>query len=114
MKTLDTYRNTIEQQPACSTDGFAHALARARQGDDAARRQILGSCLRLALARVEGRSPECGEDELFALIQDANAALEEALANFAGSSLSDFMQHAQHRVDRCLDDLLGQSTQEGA
>src|ERR1700680_898887 len=62
---LDTYKRTVGEQPSCDDAWFAEALDRARAGETEARRQICGSCLRIALTAAERRWNRRSEEDLF-------------------------------------------------
>src|SRR5688572_26948764 len=101
-QTLDYYRSVIEQQPHCDDAWLTERLARTRAGDDTARREILGSYLRLALTCVQTTS--LSEVDPSELIEEANAGLEEGLRAFRGQTTAELeaclRQHVQARLAR--------------
>ena len=102
---LGEYRRVVDQQPACDEAWFAERLTRLRSGDEAAGREISGSCLRLALRLAEEMPNPPASWSLLDLIQEANAGLVEGLASFTGTSAADFLQHARQTITRRLDSL---------
>ena len=98
---LEAYRRIVADQPICDERLFAEALARYRSGEESAARVISASFLRLALEMAEPRSAG-GESRLFDLIQEANAGLMEAIADFTGGNLQEFLPFARDRIERRL------------
>ncbi|HZT78817.1 MAG TPA: hypothetical protein VFA26_01235 [Gemmataceae bacterium] len=99
---IETYCRIVAEQPVCEDTWFAEAWPRASAGDDAARREISGSCLRLALAVAQERWDHRDEGEFLELIQDANAALWGALDNFPGGKAEEFLRHAEQVIRQRL------------
>ena len=95
---LTKYKAVVAAQPLLDDGWFGQALAQSRQGDDEARRRILGSGLRLALDIAETMAPEQTEIPFWDLVQEANGALTRSLDQFAGSLADDFTAHADHNI----------------
>lgn len=100
---IQVYRTQITGQTACADPWFADALIRSRTGDEAAVREISGRCLAYVLDAVERHFPNRDEDELFNIIQDANAALLRAIESFPGNSAAEFFAHLDAELRRELD-----------
>lgn len=106
---LAEYRAVIQSQPECEDSWLGDSLARARAGDDEARRRILGSFLRLALERAEARVPASGRLELFDLIQEANAGLNHGLATFDGQTVGELESWLRDSVERAITNTIHES-----
>jgi DNA-directed RNA polymerase sigma subunit (sigma70/sigma32) len=91
-----TYKAMVEKQPSLDDSWFVAALAQARQGNEEARRRILGSGLRLTLAVAEVLASTRSDLSFWDLIQEANVALTHSLDQFTGSFVKDFVT----QVDR--------------
>jgi hypothetical protein len=99
MNAQEVYRRKIQQTAELDDSWFGAALVASRAGDDAARRKISGSSLRHVLRVVEGRS---GGEHVLESVQDANAAVLEAIRSFTGATVAEFLPH----VERCVNDKL--------
>lgn len=102
---LDTYKRTVGEQLSCDDAWFPEALDRARAGETEARGRICGSCLRIALTAAERRWDRRSEQDLFDLVEEANAAVAEAVTSFTGSGAGEFLHHVEGAVTRRLDGL---------
>lgn len=100
---LQDYRTQIHELPECADSWFPEALTRYRAGDEEARRQILGSCLRVALQLAEERRGPDSTDDVFDLIEEANRGVTQALRTFSGTSAEDFLRHVTDTVNARLD-----------
>jgi hypothetical protein len=99
---MSIYRQRIRELPACSADWFTEALARARAGDEMARRTIQGGCGSRVLSVVEARYANATDEELLGLVQDANVALERVVETFSGESVEEFLPHLDAAIERQL------------
>jgi DNA-directed RNA polymerase sigma subunit (sigma70/sigma32) len=95
---LETYRRIVAEQPVCEANWFADALGQYRAGDEAAARNISGSCLRFALQMAEERAADTRNCQLFDLIEEANGGLMEAITTYNGSDFGEFLQFAQQKI----------------
>jgi DNA-directed RNA polymerase specialized sigma subunit len=104
-RPLRTYYSAIESLPPRLFNDvqFVDALRKARSGDDEARRRISEGFLKLALSTAFELRVRRPERDTMHLVQEANAALWEAILAFEGASLRDFAFYAQARIrDRLL------------
>jgi DNA-directed RNA polymerase sigma subunit (sigma70/sigma32) len=92
------YKSMIETQPLLDDGWFGLALALARQGDDEARRRILGSGLRLTLPVAEALAAGRTDIPFWDLVQEANFALTQSLHHFTGSLAGDFAAQVERDV----------------
>ena len=106
--SFDTYKRIIVQEPSLEDSWFSEALEKCRAGDEAAQRQIVGSCLKAALQVVEGKATGQNEAGFFDLVQEANAALSEAVANFPGGKAQEFLLYAEQTVHSRLEKFTAQ------
>ena len=90
---LESYRNQVCGLPELEDHWFPEALTRARQGDDEARRRILGCGLKTALQIAEEEREE-KDLETLDLVEEANRGLTKALTTFQGSTAEEFLRHA--------------------
>lgn len=95
---LTQYKSVVDAQPPLDDGWFAEALSQTRRGDDEARRRILGSGLRLALAVAESVAPTRPDVPFWDLVQEANAALTRSLERFAGGAAADFAAQADRDI----------------
>lgn len=100
---FETYRRIVLGEPALESGWFTDVIARAKTGDDDARRQIMGCSLRtgLGLASVvyaELSALKRREMDLFDLVEEANAELDAALARFTGTAVDDFLCHIAEAI----------------
>lgn len=100
MDPIEVYRQKVSLLPDLDDSWFGQALAAARAGDDEARRRISGSSLRVALAATERRVLV---GDLLDSVQEANAAIHEAIDTFASDTVADYCTHLEERVSRRLD-----------
>jgi DNA-directed RNA polymerase sigma subunit (sigma70/sigma32) len=92
------YKSMVETQPLLDDGWFGPALAQARQGDEEARRRIVGSSLRLALPVAEVLAAARTDLPFWDLVQEANVALTHSLQQFTGSLAGDFAAQAERDV----------------
>jgi DNA-directed RNA polymerase specialized sigma subunit len=103
--TLELYRTAIAGQPECADPAFSEWLRRYRAGDEAAGRELAGSCLGLALALAESFPDSPPGFTVLDLVQEANAGLVEALHTFTGATAGEFVDHARNTIAAWLNDL---------
>lgn len=89
---IEDYRSRIRELPESDDSWFPEALAQARQGNDDARRRLLGSGLRTALRIAEDLRGEDDPDFLD-FVEEANRGLAQALKSFQGSTADEFHRH---------------------
>lgn len=81
---LEQYQGQIEQQPTCEETWFQEQWRNSQSGNEAAGRNISGSCLRLALRIAQQRAVQFPERDLVDFVEEANAGLMEAVLSFGG------------------------------
>jgi len=87
----------LAEIPRLDDAWFPLALAKARVGDEEARRSIHFSSLWIVVDAVQERAGLSGTD-LAKLIGEGNRTLEDALDTFAGGDVADYRAH----VRQCL------------
>jgi hypothetical protein len=95
---LTRYKAVVLNEAPLDDSWFQGVLSEARQGDDVARRRILGSSLKIVLEIVERSwKPECGV-ELVEMLQDANRQAETSLKNFTGQNSEQYVRHLEQAI----------------
>jgi hypothetical protein len=104
VETLDPYRAEVAKAPACGGD-FPELMRHSRGGDEAAARAITGGHLGMVLGLVESLPALPPGLTLLDTVEEANAALGEAVGTFAGTTADEFAAHVRGAVRAWLDTL---------
>ncbi len=94
---VEDYRSRIRELPECDDSWFPGALAQARQGDDDARRRLLGSGLKTAL-RIAEELREEHDPDFLDFVEEANRGFTQALRAFQGSTAEEFYRHLTETI----------------
>jgi DNA-directed RNA polymerase sigma subunit (sigma70/sigma32) len=108
-EAISEYLRQINDVPECNDSVFHDLLVRARSGDDEARREISGRCLRVAFELAEAMPAPPPDLDRLDRIQEANAGLHTAILTFSGSTAVEFIDYARRTIGERLESLRGKA-----
>jgi DNA-directed RNA polymerase specialized sigma subunit len=89
------YLQVLATIPVCDERSFASDLQQTRNGDETARRRLLGGCLAFAYRIAESMWVGEKEIEYIGFVEQATVGLQKAVRKFEGTKLKDFELYAE-------------------
>ena len=110
MEALDLYRIEVSKLPEFAEPEFRNLLQQYRAGDEGAGRAITGSYLGMVLGLVESLATLPSGLTFLDTVEEANAALVEALSSYSGTTADEFAGHVREAVHTWLNTLDAQQS----